>query len=258
MSSKTILNNRIKRKLKDESGASISYALLLFLVCAALSAVIIAAGTAAAGRLSKMAQTDQRYYAVTSAAELLEEELGDSGLSIVTLSTTTKDESGKDVNDTVKFAKKMNEITDADFEFEDPETTKETVVTPESESTQTQPSTDSDLTPPEDAEQKSLAAAIFAAKKGEVFTLTSNQKLDTDPLAVRITIEEKSDASALIAVEDMNGAGEGSGHFKVYLKYEVHTQKGKPPVTKLADGTQIIDGEEITWDLVKMMTSYDK
>ena len=63
--------NRVKRKLKNQTGASITFALLLFLVCAVLSSVIIVAATAASGRMSKIAETDQRYYAVTSAAELL-------------------------------------------------------------------------------------------------------------------------------------------------------------------------------------------
>ena len=48
-----------------------SFALLLFLVCAVLSSVVIVAATSASGRISKLAETDQRYYAVTSAAELI-------------------------------------------------------------------------------------------------------------------------------------------------------------------------------------------
>ncbi len=59
------------RKLKDEKGASITFALLAFLVCAVISSVVITAGTAAAGRMSQMAESDRRYYAVKSAAELM-------------------------------------------------------------------------------------------------------------------------------------------------------------------------------------------
>ena len=66
---------RISAKLKDQSGASITYALLLFLVCAVVSSVVLAAGTAASGRMSKSVDNDQRYYAVTSAAELLKNQL---------------------------------------------------------------------------------------------------------------------------------------------------------------------------------------
>jgi len=65
-------NNRKKHaKLRSESGASITFALLLFLVCAVVGSVVLAAGTAAAGRFSKIAEYDQRYYSVSSAAELL-------------------------------------------------------------------------------------------------------------------------------------------------------------------------------------------
>ena len=63
----------IKKKLRSQYGASITFALLLFLVCAALCSVIIVAATTAAGRMSKLAETDQRYYAVTSAAELMKD-----------------------------------------------------------------------------------------------------------------------------------------------------------------------------------------
>ena len=72
----------IKRKLGSRRGASITFALLLFLVCAVLSSVIIVAATSSAGRMSKLAETDQRYYAVTSAADLVKELL-DEPVSIV-------------------------------------------------------------------------------------------------------------------------------------------------------------------------------
>ena len=63
--------NSIRRKLRSQKGASITFALLLFLVCSMVSIVVVVAGSAAAGRMSQRAETDQRYYAVTSAAELL-------------------------------------------------------------------------------------------------------------------------------------------------------------------------------------------
>lgn len=65
--------NRLQLKITSQSGASITYALLLFLVCATVSSVILAAGTAAAGRMSQSVDGDQRYYAVTSAARLLKD-----------------------------------------------------------------------------------------------------------------------------------------------------------------------------------------
>lgn len=63
--------NAMRNKLGSRRGASITYALLIFLVCAVVSSVVIVAGTTAAGRMANLAQFDQRYYAVTSAAELL-------------------------------------------------------------------------------------------------------------------------------------------------------------------------------------------
>ena len=83
----------VRRKLGSQAGASITFALLLFLVCAVISSVVIVAATAAGGRLSKLAEMDQRYYAVTSAAELLKHEI-DGKTMIVTQS---KDAEGNPV-----------------------------------------------------------------------------------------------------------------------------------------------------------------
>lgn len=65
------MKNRISRKLRSRTGASILFALLLFLVCAVLASVALTAATASSGRMSEIAKSDQRYYAVTSAAELM-------------------------------------------------------------------------------------------------------------------------------------------------------------------------------------------
>lgn len=65
------MKNRIKDKLRSRTGASITYALLIFLVCAIIGSAVLTAGTAASGRLSQMVEIDQRYYSVNSAASLL-------------------------------------------------------------------------------------------------------------------------------------------------------------------------------------------
>ena len=65
------MKNRIKDKLRSQTGASITYALLIFLVCAIIGSAVLTAGTAASGRLSQMVEIDQRYYSVNSAASLL-------------------------------------------------------------------------------------------------------------------------------------------------------------------------------------------
>ncbi len=64
------MGRSILKKLKSNKGASLTFALLAFLVCAVISAVLLASASAATGRLSNLAETDQRYYAVTSAAQL--------------------------------------------------------------------------------------------------------------------------------------------------------------------------------------------
>jgi len=63
--------NAMKNKIKSQRGASITFALLLFLVCAVISGVVIVAATAAAGRMSEQADMDERYYAVTAVADRL-------------------------------------------------------------------------------------------------------------------------------------------------------------------------------------------
>lgn len=67
--------SRIRGKLRSQSGATIIYALFFFIICAVIGSVVLTAGTAAAGRLSQAIAMDERYYAVNSAAELLEAEL---------------------------------------------------------------------------------------------------------------------------------------------------------------------------------------
>ena len=106
------LNERIRgitakgiRKLKSKTGASLSMALLLFLVCAVIGAVVLTAATAAAGRASKMAESEQRYFSVTSAGELLVNELCGKPVTIVrtketvTEVTTEYDDDGNKIKD---------------------------------------------------------------------------------------------------------------------------------------------------------------
>lgn len=88
---KTIMN-----KLRSRTGASISFALLLFLVCAVLCSVILTAATAASGRMSNLAETDQRYYAVTSAAELLKDLFNKKTVKIEKITTGKREEKYKD------------------------------------------------------------------------------------------------------------------------------------------------------------------
>ena len=88
--------NAMKKKIKSDRGASISFALLLFLVCAVISSIVIVAGTTASGRMSEIAKMDQRYYSVTSAARLLcEMDKSNTVIQVTTEATQSEDEYGK-------------------------------------------------------------------------------------------------------------------------------------------------------------------
>ena len=91
--------NVIKKKLNSQRGASITWALLIFLVCAVVGSAVLVAGTAAAGRMSKLAENDQRYYAVTSTAGLLRDVLKEP---IVATRTETGTSATFDPDDDVK------------------------------------------------------------------------------------------------------------------------------------------------------------
>ena len=69
----------IATKMRNQRGASMPLALLLFLVCAMATAVVLAAGTATAGRASQLVESDQLYYSATSAANVFRDELFGSG-----------------------------------------------------------------------------------------------------------------------------------------------------------------------------------
>ena len=72
----------IRKKLNSQRGASITFALLLFLVCAVVGSAVLVAGTAASGRMSRIAETDRRYYAVNSAARFLVETIESETVTI--------------------------------------------------------------------------------------------------------------------------------------------------------------------------------
>ena len=98
----SMLHSRVKETLRSRRGASITMALLLFLVCTVVGATVLTAGTASAGRVSDLARMDRRYYAVASAAELLAHEL--NGQEVVIEERTVGGSSsttvnGKDAND---------------------------------------------------------------------------------------------------------------------------------------------------------------
>ena len=116
--------NAMKNKIKSQRGASITFALLLFLVCSVVSIVVVVAGSAATGRMSQRAETDQRYYAVTSAVELLCDDFkgmkvtveyskdlstGNNDTPVVSKAVEKDDTTGTDVKDLYPVLKAVSE-----------------------------------------------------------------------------------------------------------------------------------------------------
>lgn len=89
------MKKRILKKIRSERGASITFALLLFLVCMVLCSVMIVAASTAAGRISKIAESDREYYAVTSAAELIKELMESKTVKIEKIYEGTRTETYK-------------------------------------------------------------------------------------------------------------------------------------------------------------------
>lgn len=73
----------INNKISSQRGASLTFALLIFLVCAVVGSVVLVAGTAASGRMSKVTEMDQRYYSVNSAARLLTDIIKDKSVVVI-------------------------------------------------------------------------------------------------------------------------------------------------------------------------------
>ena len=105
--------NAMKNKIKSQKGASITFALLLFLVCAIISSIVIVAATAVGGRASQMAQLDQRYYSVNSAAELLRDVLEQQTV-VVTAGTKTVTTVDQDENPVQKKDSDNKPMQDTD------------------------------------------------------------------------------------------------------------------------------------------------
>ncbi len=97
--------NAVQRKLCDRSGATLTVALLFFIMCAAAGSVILVAATTSTGRLSQLQASDQNYYAVVSAAKLIRDEIDGQTIGVKqtetkTTTVTTKTDNGGTTDDT--------------------------------------------------------------------------------------------------------------------------------------------------------------
>ena len=98
-----VMVTRVQRKIEDRSGASLSVALLFFLVCAIVGSVLIAAASVSVGRMKGIEQGEQERYAVDSAMNLIAEKLGKGEVEFVAYTNR------KNVKETIKYKKELKD-----------------------------------------------------------------------------------------------------------------------------------------------------
>lgn len=237
-----VSENRISGKIQSQRGASITFALLLFLVCAALSAVVLLAATTASGRMSNLAETDQRYYSVTSAAELLKTMLDEEAVSVIVAGDTT-----------YTIPKHMNEITDSDLnisKFDDLDEYDEDETADTDESSDNQENTGAVT-----ALKETIAKHCLDGEGYEATLSLSSQLKDAkgkDPLAV--TVDEILDSEGNLSFIIYNTSGKP---YKLMLSFSSDMNSdARPPVTKV-EGKTVTNAREVSWHLTNMATAYD-
>ena len=203
--------NKLRKKLNSQSGASITFALLLFLVCTVLSSVIIVAATASSGRMSKIAETDQKYYSVTSAAALLKDMFADPDkpISIVKVEVSDKKtkynadgtvkENGVYSNPELKAVYLVDKA--ANLIQSEKDCSGETIIYGNGSTTQF------------DSIQKDAAYHIYnkdTTSVNRTFSMTSlvkeELKTDKDPLAVDVSEKIREDGSIVLQLSSNDDA----------------------------------------------------
>jgi len=109
----------VKQKLRSRRGATLMAALLFFLVAAVCGSIILAAATATASRVKNQAKDAQAYYAVTSAAQLIRDDLMDSNW-LITLEEQYEDNKIKSgfpsIKDIQLVDKDLKELSNEDLQ----------------------------------------------------------------------------------------------------------------------------------------------
>lgn len=248
-------NNRIKDKLSSQAGASITFALLLFLVCAALSAVVLVAATTSAGRIKNIAESDQKYYAVMSAAELVNDILDDQTISTIELNESKS----------YSFSKPMDQINENDIKAKDNINTAISTDSFDSNDEQDEkvsPSASGQSTEPASVEKDTFVKAITAVynsaegKGSYDLTFTPLAGSEVTSMKARATaVADKTNGTVTITVS----SGENSGG--IVMVYSVDTEEKYPPVTQVAeDGVttrNVTSAYETTWHLLRMGSGID-
>ena len=80
----------VNRKLKSSRGASMIMALVFLLAALVLGAVALTAASANAGRTGRKVKEQQVYYALSSAAELIKEDMSAAGITATSYKTTVE------------------------------------------------------------------------------------------------------------------------------------------------------------------------
>ena len=214
----TAKKNKAIARLCSDRGASITFALLLFLVCAVLSAVVLVAATTTAGRMANIAETDQRYYSVVSAAELVSEVAEGKTVSVFKFEGDSK---------YYTFMKTAEEVSGADFlggsaslPETDPsaeELVKDTTSKPLSVVSPGSASFIGDIA--------SFAAGRTDPSGWDIRSTTVKEDLPKDPLAVTVNIVRKTDKSVYLDVFNTDGSKYNNNKYRPFtLRVEFKTR----------------------------------
>lgn len=88
---------RLVNKLHSKGGATILFAILVFMLCALVGAAALTAAAANSGRYTHVKAEQQEYLSMSSAVNLMREELVDKTFTAQVTRTETKDASGNPV-----------------------------------------------------------------------------------------------------------------------------------------------------------------
>lgn len=259
------MQKRLTEKLKSERGASLSLALLLFMVCAVIGSIVLVAATTAAGRLSDMQQADQRYFSVQSAAHLLIDELDGQSYTM----TREKDE---DLTITYRYVtdaggnttRTKSESSSYSYyaSLDENGTEKVGAGISRSDSILTEAFLDYafGLTQSDFAGETAWAAnfPVLTEPMVKTFSMevtpTDESGIDTDAMTVNVTMTLNTDAS--VTFDITNG---GSSPYTVQLKFLAtkSDNKNRPDVTRTRGADSSFDNDTLTenWNIQSIRTT---
>ena len=78
----------VRKKLRENRGASMIFALFVLIICVVVAVIVLRAQSASVGRTSEAVHNDRRYYSVSSAADLLKEKIDGQSICLSRTETT--------------------------------------------------------------------------------------------------------------------------------------------------------------------------